>query len=791
MKNCSKIVSRGLKIDLHIHSIYSATKDGKDKVKNGTKDNLPILIQKLNEQGVEMCAITDHDYFNYDLYIELKKEENEGGSIKKVLPGVEFSVDHGAGKVIHIVTIFNDNDDDKIKEIQEIFDTGIGKKLYKNKSYSREAYYEVLKEIDCDFVMIAHQKKSPTSTQRPKNADVMSLGQAEFDKLLFMEYFDAYEFHDKANEIHNKLYGIAKGAEEKMRFITGTDCHDWMSYPYYGQGKTGEVLFTYLKTLPTFKGLAMAITDRHRINLTDSFFGQGKYIDSILFEIEGQDVSVPLSKGINVIIGDNSVGKSLVLHALTENRYISKERNNRLKRGYEKYLHKYNFTVNTHISENDIFKFNYQGQIRGIFDDPNMKADTYLSQYFPEPIDAVRYRKPVERELERLYGCIERKFKYDDRVNNLNSFTLITDEPVDKELIISGKMDSCQISDIQRLLSDLNEIIQKLRNDIMRNVELNSKDRKHLEKEAEFLDTLYIKYQNVRDDKQRENKKVNIYNTCIRKYKEDYRIRQTDESNQYQAFVETKKSIIEDIVSLISQQQEIKPFQFQLTPITVEPEQNPIDTYIFVSKIGIEQVDENYLEELLKSVLKQGEKLNDISQINREKLRHMISRFPNDEDDTLEGLKIKINAKLDKDFEVVKSIIEDQKDVFEELSDGFNSQTYFRLLTGEEKNKGIYIIDQPEDHISPKAIKEHVLEQFRRMSRKRQIIMVTHNPQFIVNLDVDNVIFLSKQSGKFEIKSGALEYEDKDYSILKIVAENIDGGLDTIKRRMKRYDKDI
>ena len=103
----------------------------------------------------------------------------------------------------------------------------------------------------------------------------------------------------------------------------------------------------------------------------------------------------------------------------------------------------------------------------------------------------------------------------------------------------------------------------------------------------------------------------------------------------------------------------------------------------------------------------------------------------------------------------------------------------------------LYIIDQPEDHISQRAIKEKVLDQFRRMGSQRQVIMVTHNPQFIVNLDVDNVIYLSKDKGKFMIQSGALEYENDDYSILKIVADNIEGGLQTIQGRLKRYEKDI
>ena len=69
--------------------------------------------------------------------------------------------------------------------------------------------------------------------------------------------------------------------------------------------------------------------------------------------------------------------------------------------------------------------------------------------------------------------------------------------------------------------------------------------------------------------------------------------------------------------------------------------------------------------------------------------------------------------------------------------------------------------------------------------------MVTHNPQFIVNLDVDNLIFLTKKNDALEIQSGALEYACDEYSILDIVAQNIDGGLETIKKRWKRYEKTI
>lgn len=101
-----KVVEKGIKIDLHIHSVFSRAKDG-NKVKNNTIENLPVLTERLIHYGVEMCSITDHDTFNYAMYAELKKEEQRDNCIRKVLPGIEFSVKFVNDKDIHIVTIFD------------------------------------------------------------------------------------------------------------------------------------------------------------------------------------------------------------------------------------------------------------------------------------------------------------------------------------------------------------------------------------------------------------------------------------------------------------------------------------------------------------------------------------------------------------------------------------------------------------------------------------------------------------------------------------------------------------
>lgn len=778
-----KVVDKPIKIDLHIHSVFSDHKDGK-KVEFNTKNNIPVLVSKLKKNGVDMCAITDHDTFDFDLYKALKSYEGKG--LLKVLPGVEFSVKFDGKKTIHIVTIFDDKDEERLKFLQNLFLNGMGKEKYIDMAYSRDDYFAILKKVGLDFVMIAHQKKTPTSTQKPHKSDVMSLGREVFNELLFMEYFDAYEFRQRDNEIFNKKISVDNDVKDKLRFVTGSDCHNWKFYPN-SNACENDVQFTYLKALPTFKGLVMAITDYHRINYSGSFWGQGRYIKELCIKINGKKNRIPLSKGINVIIGDNSIGKSLVLHELTSERAISTM--TKLKKGYEKYLNENGIEIETKIAEKEIFKFNYQGQIREIFEDENLKADKYLAEFFPNEIDAKGYRRIVDQELDKLYKLIKNKFDYDEKIDQLLPVELLVEEKIDNELVLGIELEIQDIIELQRLVKNFKTVISDVSKGLISNVELEEKDRKHLESVVEMLKMLFQKYNDKYEKAKLERTKRNAFNTALKVFKRKYSERQTDQQNKHNSFSEEKKRLAENIANLIKTRNSLKPYKCRIDEIDIEPEVNPVDSFLFVSKIGIEKINKAYLEEIINATLKKGY-IIETDKITKEELRKIISRYPSEIEEPLEVLKNKIMSRVDADFKPIKAITEDGKDVYTDLSAGFNSRIYFKLLSGEEKNKGIYIIDQPEDHISQKAIKEDVLEQFRNMAKRRQIIMVTHNPQFIVNLDVDNVIFLSKEK-EISIQSGALEYEDDKYSILKIVADNIDGGIYTIQQRVKRYEKNI
>lgn len=319
-----RIVTKPTRIDLHIHSAASiATKDkGKKELADCDKDHVDALLRGLKAHDINMCAITDHDCFDKDLYYALKEREGDG-CLNKVLPGIEFSVSIRAGgkkpTVVHIVAIFDDRHPDLIDGIAEVVCDENGKPRYDDLNigaFTEDGFTKVLRDIGLNAVLIGHEKSAGQEAKR----DVSSLGANCASEVILTEFVDAVEIRNKRRELDIKRL-IETYPKDAVPFVVGSDCHDWATYP----GKEGgEISFSSLKCLPTFEGLLMAITDPSRIKVGDcSFFSaSSSKLDSLELSIDGKCFDIPLSPGINAIIGDNSIGKSMMIHRITGCRHV-------------------------------------------------------------------------------------------------------------------------------------------------------------------------------------------------------------------------------------------------------------------------------------------------------------------------------------------------------------------------------------------------------------------------------------------------------------------------------------
>lgn len=98
------------------------------------------------------------------------------------------------------------------------------------------------------------------------------------------------------------------------------------------------------------------------------------------------------------------------------------------------------------------------------------------------------------------------------------------------------------------------------------------------------------------------------------------------------------------------------------------------------------------------------------------------------------------------------------------------------------------IIDQPEENLDPKSVFDELVELFIAAKAKRQVIMVTHNANLVINTDADQIIVAeagpSPSGGLPPISymAGGLE----NSSIRKAVCEILEGGEAAFRERARR-----
>ena len=800
----TKIVDAGLKVDFHIHSYYSRTKDSENILNRSKLEDIPTLISKLNENKIQMCAITDHDVFNYEIYKRLKEYENSDNStLKKVLPGVEFTVSFkrdGKSRQLHVIALFSDEDELKVKEIERVLELKGNKPQYDlDGSSSEEQFIKLLSDINLDTVLIVHQKQTLYSKSTPKKNDANSVGEDAFNEFVTSEYFEAYEFKNKKNELFNNLATVNYG-KDLLRFITGSDCHDWTVYPKHDKKSNDDNMkFTYFKCLPTFKGVVFALTDYTRISLVDNFFtaDSNNYFEEIRMRVNGNELTIPLSRGINVIIGDNSVGKSLLLHKLTgyyrENESTGTSTfNSSIKKGYEKYLEDNHMSVETLFDRNKIYEFDTQGEIRQKFNLQKMKKTTFLKDKYPPDVDVTEPKQICLEKIDYVCNYLINKFQYDEKKANLNNLKLLKND-VNATNVTYIKCENIYNEEIEKN-TKITQELHKSKESIKVLCELidDESEKGNLKKIINYLEKLSQRYKKENYDLSVKVKVINSINIVFNDISNRHELIQTTESQTLTSFLNQKEMFENSIVDIYDTKQQPFNLNFSMEPINITYQEYPYLSYKFVKRTKLSVVNEDYLIEMLSLPLKKGFQLENLGNITREELIDKLKNYDEDKNPSpIEFYKEKCLKKVDEDLKSISAIIKENDSTEISYSDGINSQIYFDIICGDKYTPGIYLIDQPEDDISPYAIKSRLLDEFKKMSRNRQIILVTHNPQFVVNLDADNVIVIKKQNGQLSIKSGALEYYDLDTNIINSVADTLDGGIDSIKKRWKRYEKDV
>jgi hypothetical protein len=126
----------------------------------------------------------------------------------------------------------------------------------------------------------------------------------------------------------------------------------------------------------------------------------------------------------------------------------------------------------------------------------------------------------------------------------------------------------------------------------------------------------------------------------------------------------------------------------------------------------------------------------------------------------------------------------------EQLSPGTRGIVLLLLyLVIDAQDRRPLIIDQPEENLDPKSVFDELVPHFRSARKRRQVIIVTHNANLVVNTDADQVIVASAEPNPegglptVTYRCGSIE----NARIRKIVCEILEGGEQAFLDRERRY----
>ncbi|RVZ78830.1 TrlF family AAA-like ATPase [Helicobacter pylori] len=92
------------------------------------------------------------------------------------------------------------------------------------------------------------------------------------------------------------------------------------------------------------------------------------------------------------------------------------------------------------------------------------------------------------------------------------------------------------------------------------------------------------------------------------------------------------------------------------------------------------------------------------------------------------------------------------------------------------------IIDEPEAHLDSALIANYLVTLIKKQKQKRQIIFATHNANFVLNADAEQIIQLKNENNKIVAQSFMIESDKYKEDLLKL-----EGGEKAFKDRERKY----
>lgn len=765
-------------LDLHIH-----TSDDPNNL--NVNYDLDLLISKVTEVAGGsnfLVSFTDHNVINEKVYLEAQTKIKDN-----LILGVELHI-HTSKSAdtdsYHCHIYFNSDDINStlIKTINEKLNI-----LYPNKSpEKKDKTIPTIEEIintfdDYDFILLPHggQNHATFDSAIPEGKEFDGVMQ----RSIYYNFFDGFTSRSDKGTEKTINYLKRLGVHEFVNLITCSDNYNPSDYPNPKAKDASPFIPTWMFASPTFAGLRLSLTDSSRLEYsTQKPRKWRESIQSINLKNEFVDIDVRLTPGLNVIIGESSSGKTMLVDSLRRKlERISFADSPYIKYGLEHIVVNFPDNVVPHyISQNFIAK---------VIGNNHVNEIDIIRKIFPSNVEASR---AVTKSLEDLDNLLDELFNSVQEIetleNSIRRTRILTQLMILDSTGVNHFSEICNAatsfdgssystSDADHDFSYLTNLDVRLSRSpfVRHNKSLISdlqseilRHKEHLiieEKVREVILSYKKEYDNILFSKHGQSAQNKKDFDQLIGYLSKYRF-------QLNRFKQALNSILEFSINFDSKIKEIK---------------------------GIKLVIENQFKldlETLKSDLNSGllleKAISDLSDATPEDLypvnfKKTIKGVPQGSIVTYKAAKDFLYEKCrERNIVNYKIITPDGRD-FSTLSPGLKSSLILELILNYEEDLAPLIIDQPEDNLATSYINAGLVESVKQMKRLKQVIFVSHNATIPMSADAQNLILCQNIGGKIVIRSSALEGDIDGKSAVDHVALITDGGKSSVKKRFKKY----
>ncbi|MEG0361822.1 MAG: hypothetical protein RR602_09315 [Longicatena sp.] len=268
-----------MKIDLHCHT--KKTKSGDAETRNVSVE---LFSKALIDNQVSIAAITNHNVFDYDQYVEFRDSLSKSNI--QIWPGVELDV-KGKNSKGHCIVISNPTEVNKFNEVcrQMIADSGADEFAISSQSLADNF-------SKMNVIVIAHYgKKEPSLC----DVDINELKEMFGNKVPFFL------------EVSNLRSAGILYAHNMNSFI-GSDIQDWKKY--------NESELPELK-MPIVDYSHFCLLVKKDPKIIKTFLDQKKSDEFKIKPFE-DEINLNIYNDINVIFGGKGTGKSKILESIKE-----------------------------------------------------------------------------------------------------------------------------------------------------------------------------------------------------------------------------------------------------------------------------------------------------------------------------------------------------------------------------------------------------------------------------------------------------------------------------------------